>query len=989
MIEEGELHVAHSIENQSEKYSMSIVQPKTNNDRQVKLNLDSDGDGFVDASSHYQLFRDGKTIDLINRSGRTYSDDSSSNWNAVKAIHSNSGFQILLVGANRFGGKFAIWDVNSAGVISSFSGWKSTTQALENGWESLFGDIIQPDGTIGPPTNEGSAAFQIIGTPEINQTLRADLSSDDPDGNGIFNYTWQSSDNLEIWSVAGSEQTLNVSEAILGKYIRVVVTYIDGDGFSESISSDYVEILEPENGDDYSDNTDTSGRLEANRSTTGEISELKDRDWFLIALEKDQTYQFDLIGNSLSDPQLNLRDERGILIANNDDIGATLDSRITYTSSSNKNYFLDAGSYNDSYTGTYTLSAINVGGATNDGEAVFIISGTPVVNATLTAELTENDPDGNGTFQYTWQSSSDETNWTDVGASSSYIPTNKISDKWLRVVVQYTDGEGFEEATSTEPIKISTLQTGDDYSADTNTSGKVNIGSGSSGNLEYVGDHDWYAVELEAGKSYHFYAEGITLNDTYLLLRNSSGNLLKSDDDSGEGLDSKIEFRASTSERYYLDVGSYNDELTGTYNISAQEITNSNPETGFNSTDGYGQIDASKVFEELLGINLPETSDQGGNLWGLDSINAPDVWNSSNAFSGTKGAGSTVAVIDTGVDLTHPEFEDRITSGYDFVDNDAIADDGQGHGTHVAGTIAGSHDDGTGISGVAPEAQIMPIRVLGNDGTGWVSDIIAGIRWATNNGADVINLSLGGGGYSQAMADAIRYASERGSVVVMAAGNSGGSSPEYPAAHAVNYGIAVGAVDQNRNFANFSNRAGSVNIDYVTAPGVRIYSSIPGGSYARASGTSMAAPHVAGVAALLKSHDDTLTSESIEDLVIGTAENSSSNINQISQDTITNTNQALTLENLDDIKLSQSNYRFIGNLDGNLSTRKSTIKNLKQISKADNNIAQIDVIASTRKNFITVDFLGSNALETTQVLRDWLSNEQFNYFEVDTQMSII
>ena len=970
---------------------MSIIQPNIQIDGQAKLDLDSDGDGFVDASSNYQLIRNGSAIDLTSRSGRTYSDDSSSNWSAIKAINSDSGFQILLAGANRFDGKFGIWDVSSTGVISSFSGWKSTAQALENGWESLFGDVIQPDGTIGSPSNDGSAVFQIIGIPEINQTLRADLISDDPDGNGTFNYAWQLSDNLENWTLAGEEQTLSVTEALLGKSLRVAITYTDGEGFNESITTEHLSISEPENGDDYSGDINTTGILTVNSSTTGEITDADDRDWFSITLKNRETYQFDLIGNSLTDPQLNLRDQNGTLITSNDDTGATLDSRITFTPDFDGDYFLDTGSYENLHVGTYTLSATKLEDPTNDGTASFIISGTPIVNETLTAELTENDPDGNGSFTYSWQSSPDQTNWTEVGSESSFTPANQLSGQWLRVSVQYTDGEGFIEDASTEPVKVKTSQTGDDFSADTSTTGTVSIGSSSSGNLEEAGDHDWYAIELEANASYYFDVEGITLEDTYLYLRESSGELLKSDDDGGEGMNSRIQFRSPKTGRYYLDVGSYNDELTGTYNISAEKIENTttDPAAGFNSTDGYGQIDASKAFEQLLGVDLPASDTLGGNLWGLDSINAPDVWNSSSEFSGTKGSGSIVAVIDTGVDLTHPEFKDRITAGYDFVDNDANADDEEGHGTHVAGTIAGSHDDGIGISGVAPDSQIMPIRVLDSNGDGWTSDIIAGIRWATDNGADVINLSLGGGGYSQAMADAIRYASDRDSVVVMAAGNSGGSSPEYPAAHAVNYGIAVGAVDQNGDFANFSNRAGSETMDYVTAPGVRIYSSSPGGSYLRDSGTSMAAPHVAGVAALLKSHNDSLTSEYIEDLIIGTAENASSNTSQTIKDPITNLNQVITLENLDQVKLSENNSRLIGKLDGNMEARKSTIKDLKKASKTDESIGQIDVISSTRKNFVTVDLSKSDALATTQVLQDWLSSDQFNYFEIDTQMSII
>jgi subtilisin family serine protease len=150
----------------------------------------------------------------------------------------------------------------------------------------------------------------------------------------------------------------------------------------------------------------------------------------------------------------------------------------------------------------------------------------------------------------------------------------------------------------------------------------------------------------------------------------------------------------------------------------------------------------------------------------------------------------------------------------------------------------------------------------------------------------VINLSLGGGGYSQSMADCIEYASSLGSVVVMAAGNSGGLSPEYPAAHARNHGLAVGAVDQTANIASFSNLSGVVEIDYVTAPGVDIYSSIPGNRYAFYNGTSMATPHVAGAAALLRGYDSSLSAESIEDLLTGTASNNFTILSSISQDSL-------------------------------------------------------------------------------------------------------
>ena len=416
------------------------------------------------------------------------------------------------------------------------------------------------------------------------------------------------------------------------------------------------------------------------------------------------------------------------------------------------------------------------------------------------------------------------------------------------------------------------------------------------------------------------------------------------------------------------------------------------PASGFNSVDGYGHVDASAAFEQLLGIDLPDSPSLGGNLWGLDNINAPEVWTGGNGFAGVKGAGTTIAVIDTGVDLDHPEFSDRLVAGYDFVDNDAVPNDTDGHGTHIAGTIAGRDDDNIGISGVAPAAKIMPIRVLDNEGEGWNSDIVAGIRWAVDNGADVINLSLGGDDYSYSMEQAIRYADARGSVVVMASGNDGKSSPDYPGAHAADYGIAVGAVDRNRNFADFSNKAGRNDLDYVTAPGVGIYSSVPDGRYDYYSGTSMATPHVAGIAALLKSHDRSLAPEAIENLLTRTAQNSSSSQRSNSSiDTLTGQidPQAITLETINEFNEYQLSTRLIGHLKGDLSSRKLTIKDLKLDHKNNRTIDEFEVIPSTRKSLLTLDLSDSQHVDQISIVKSWLEKDLFSYLELDTRVSIV
>ena len=487
-----------------------------------------------------------------------------------------------------------------------------------------------------------------------------------------------------------------------------------------------------------------------------------------------------------------------------------------------------------------------------------------------------------------------------------------------------------------------------------------------------------------------FELTGNTLEDPILSLNDSTGATIITDDDGGDGLNSRIAYTAANTETYYLDAGAYADETIGSYVIKASEVLPA--PAGFNSEDGYGHISASRSFENLLGISLSEAQDLGGNLWGLDNINAPEVWIGGDNFSGVTGSGATIAVIDTGVDLDHPEFSGRIVPGYDFVDSDNEADDGNGHGTHVAGTIGGAND-GIGITGVAPDASIMPIRVLGNDGYGYTSDILAGVYWSADNGADVINLSLGGGGYSQAMADAIAYASNKGSVVVMAAGNSGSQSPDYPAAHAVNHGLAVGAVNQQKTMAGFSNRAGSTVLDYVTAPGASIYSTVPDAGYDYLSGTSMAAPHVAGVAGLLKSYDNSLSSESIENLIVESAENNINTSRNLlnSPDEITGQtpSQAINLQSLDSLDESQLTGRLIGNIRGDARSRNQTIKELRAEKTNGEIIEEIDVVESTERKFVTLDLGDASHQDQVGLIKDLLLDNQFNYFELDTRMTIV
>ena len=313
--------------------------------------------------------------------------------------------------------------------------------------------------------------------------------------------------------------------------------------------------------------------------------------------------------------------------------------------------------------------------------------------------------------------------------------------------------------------------------------------------------------------------------------------------------------------------------------------------------DAIEYMQANRVYS----VSRTVTDDPDlGLLWGLDNqgqtggvadadIDAPEAWDQAT------GSGVVVAVIDTGIDLTHPDLDDNLWSnpgeiagngldddgngyvddihGYDFVNEDADPNDDYSHGTHVAGTIAAEAGNGQGIAGVARDARLMAVKAFDSAGFANEFDLIQAIEYAALEGADISNHSWASYEFSQGINDAIRLAAEQGQLFVAAAGNESNDNdavPVYPASFDLDNVISVAATTASDTLAWFSN-FGATTVD-LGAPGEGIYSTLPGNGYGYLDGTSMATPHVSGAAALLLSQDPGLSAGELKSALLGTAD---------------------------------------------------------------------------------------------------------------------
>lgn len=263
-------------------------------------------------------------------------------------------------------------------------------------------------------------------------------------------------------------------------------------------------------------------------------------------------------------------------------------------------------------------------------------------------------------------------------------------------------------------------------------------------------------------------------------------------------------------------------------------------------------------LEGALQVNDPMAKKQ----WAIKKIDAPGAWAVTRGQSEVK-----LAIVDTGIDYRHPDLAGRVDKGRDFINNDDDAMDDNMHGTHCAGIAAASTNNGIGIAGLAPEVSLLAVKVLAGSGSGSYEGVANGIIYAADRGSHVISLSLGGPAGSKVIEEAVAYARGKGALVLAAMGNEMTSAPSYPAAAP---GVmAVGATTWLDWKAIYSNTGAHIS---VAAPGSGILSTVPGGGYHKTSGTSMATPYVAGLAALVKSKYPDFTADQIRQKIEATAD---------------------------------------------------------------------------------------------------------------------
>lgn len=622
------------------------------------------------------------------------------------------------------------------------------------------------------------------------------------------------------------------------------------------------------------------------------------------------------------DTVLGLFSSTGARLAYNDDISsANRDSRVTVNLTAGTRYYIGVTNYTGSAAGSYTWTIDGPAATTtpsddtyenNDTFATASNLGTRTSAVTLSGLVMA---DGDDYYKFTTTASSTSANSVSISFQNSQGDLDLALYNSAGTLVAQSNGVTNEETVSLNglaagtytvrvfgyqgvanpsyslsiaPPTATSTPTIDLLGARLTTSGAtawgqtitVSASVRNSGNTAAGAfSQQWYLARDAAGSS-----------DDILLSRTGGAGTSYALSGLAAGATSST-FTATLQLPSALPTG-----WTGTSFYLVMRTDAAGQVTETNESNNFGQagsgLDYAAMTISTLGTPVtafPDVAYYGSSSdWNLNSINAPEAW-----AQGYTGQGVVVAVVDTGVDLSHPDLFSQIwvnadeiagngidddgngyiddRNGWDFSSGDNNPDDANGHGTHVAGTIA-AEKNGTGATGVAPDATIMPVRVLSANGSGSDSGVAAGIRYAAANGADIINLSLGGG-FSSVIQSAIQYAQQLNVLVIVAAGNESAAIPSYPARHSATFTnvLSVGAYSSSNAIASFSNDVGTSGAVQVDGPGVNIYSTYYNDRYATLSGTSMATPHVAGLAALALSANNSLSAAQLRTLIVNGA----------------------------------------------------------------------------------------------------------------------
>ncbi|MBM0065364.1 S8 family peptidase [Alkalicoccobacillus gibsonii] len=342
--------------------------------------------------------------------------------------------------------------------------------------------------------------------------------------------------------------------------------------------------------------------------------------------------------------------------------------------------------------------------------------------------------------------------------------------------------------------------------------------------------------------------------------------------DSASAAEEKVKYLIGFEEEAELEAFTEEIDQVGVFSVEEQSVAEDTLDIDVDIIDEYDYIDVLAVeldpedvdaLSEEAGISFIEEdielSIQQTVPWGITRVQAPAVHN-----RGITGSGVRVAILDSGISA-HSDL--NIRGGASFVPGEPTTADLNGHGTHVAGTVAALNNS-IGVIGVAPNAELYAVKVLGANGSGSVSGIAQGLEWAATNNMHIANMSLGSDFPSSTLERAVNYATSRDVLVIAATGNNGSGSVGYPARYA--NAMAVGATDQNNRRANFSQYGTGIDI---VAPGVNVQSTYPGNRYVSMNGTSMATPHVAGAAALVKQRYPSWNATQIRNHLKNTATN--------------------------------------------------------------------------------------------------------------------